>query len=119
MQIVDGINHPEGDGDDLVVVVILDSKLRKGRIEFRKQMSKQEMDFCLLSTFAEICDLRRKLKSGEYPANGGVTEGEPVVGGGGSGGGGARSAHQAAGYLKVASAAVSLANAPGGGGGDA
>jgi hypothetical protein len=90
MQIVDGINHPEGDGDDLLVVVILDSKLRKGRIEFRKQMSKQEMDFCLLSTFAEICDLR---------ANGGVTEGEPVLGGGGSGGG-ARSAHQGGGVFE-------------------
>jgi len=109
LQIVDEIEHPEGDEDDIVVVVILDSTLRRGRIEFRNHMSKQEMDLVLLSAFGEICDLRGKLRSGECPANEGVTGGEQVVGGGGGGGSsGSSSAHQAAGYFKVASAAVSL-----------
>ncbi|PVH83967.1 hypothetical protein DL98DRAFT_91482 [Cadophora sp. DSE1049] len=59
-EIVDGVDHPN-DEEDVALAVILDSKLKKGRIEIRKQMSKEEMDFLLLSALAEIEDLRRKM----------------------------------------------------------
>ncbi|KAH7327071.1 hypothetical protein BKA65DRAFT_509875 [Rhexocercosporidium sp. MPI-PUGE-AT-0058] len=61
-EIVDGVEHPN-DEDDIAVEVILDSKLKKGRIEIRKQMSKEEMDLLLLSALAEIEDLKGKLKA--------------------------------------------------------
>ncbi|KAK0113457.1 hypothetical protein ONS95_013715 [Cadophora gregata] len=59
-EIVDGIDHPN-DEEDLAMAVILDSKLRKGRIEIRKQMTKYEMDFLLLTALAEIEDLKKKM----------------------------------------------------------
>lgn len=49
------------DEEDVAIVIILDSKWKKGRIEFRKSMGKDEMDLLLLSAVAEIEDLRLKI----------------------------------------------------------
>ncbi|KAL5327549.1 hypothetical protein ACEPPN_005248 [Leptodophora sp. 'Broadleaf-Isolate-01'] len=60
-EIIDGLDHPN-DEEDVALAVILDRKLQKGRIEIRKRMSKEEMDFLLLSALAEIEDLKGKVK---------------------------------------------------------
>ena len=73
------------------------------------------MDLLLLSALAEVEDLKGKIQSGELGASGGTAYAVAPGSGGGS------SAHQVAGYLKVAGAAANLANnvAGGGGGGGA
>jgi hypothetical protein len=102
-EIVDGVNYPDGVEDDVLVAVILDSRWKKGRIEFRKALMKEEMDLLILSAMAEIEDRKGKMRE----------EGTNVaVGKGGE--------SQVQGYLKVADSAMNLVNninASGGGGG--
>jgi len=74
-------------------------------------MSKEEVDLLLLSALAEVEDLKGKIQTGDLPASGGTAY---AVAPGSSDG---SSAHQVAGYLKVAGAAVNLANNVSGGGG--
>ncbi|KAH8790750.1 hypothetical protein BGZ57DRAFT_876303 [Hyaloscypha finlandica] len=98
-EIVDGVMH-EDDEDDVAIAVILDSKLKKGRIEFRKIMTKEETGLLLLSSLAEIEDLRGKFMAG--------------LGRSGASGGGGSSDEDIAGDLKgildVANSVLNLAN---------
>lgn len=106
--IVDGRNWD--DEEDVVVAIILDSKWKKGRIEFRKEMRTDEMEFLLLSAVAEIDDLRSKMKEGlTYSRNKIQVQGTASSGG--------STAAQAVEYLKVATAGANFASAVSGGGG--
>jgi hypothetical protein len=102
-EIVDGIKHPD-DEDDVLVAVILDSKWKKGRIEFRKVLMKDEMDLLLLSAMAEIEDRKVKMREEGTKVAAGESR-EPLM----------------QGYLKVADSAMNLVNnasaSSGGGGG--
>jgi len=93
----------EDDEDDVVVAVILDSKLKKGRIEIRKVLTKEEMGLLLLSSLAEIEDLRGKIKAGLSRS------------GGSSGGADERISGDLKGILDVAILALDLANTVSGG----
>lgn len=79
------------------MAIVLDSKWKKGRIEFPKVMEKDEMDLIFLSAIAEIKD-----------SGGKIGESEGGVG---------SSTGEFAGYLKVATVGAKFASAASGGGG--
>jgi hypothetical protein len=104
--VTDGIVHID-DEDDIAVAVILDSKLKKGHIEFRKVVTQEDMEFLLLSSLGEIEDLRWKVKVGlaKRGASGGSRDSDEIVSG------------DIKGLLDVANSALSLVNMVMGGGG--